>query len=167
MSSIVPKMSNRDRERERDRYRDRYRAIFKKDSEHFRFPRDGKAVFKKKHLMTIFFYLTLSDKAHTMVVKLLMKGEFILQRMYDYSPTNQRMMYRDSSSYYRQSDRQTRSSTRCCIQPEGAFPQCTPVAMAFVPFQENNELYDDCKALERGTAFPCLDKPFLGGGCKC
>ncbi len=87
-----------------------------------------------------------------------------MQRMYDYPYNNQRM-YRDN--VYRQPEKHHHNSVRCCIQPEGKFPNCTPVAMAFIPFQEMSELYDDCKALERGTAFPCLDKPFLGGGCKC
>lgn len=87
-----------------------------------------------------------------------------MQRMYDYPSGNSRMM-RDN--YYRQAERNTYNYVKkCCIQPEGKFPECTPVAMAFVPFQEMTELYDDCKALERGTAFPCLDKPFLGGCCK-
>ncbi len=87
----------------------------------------------------------------------------ILQRMYDYSYHNQRM-YKEN--VYRQHDRKNQS-IRCCIQPEGAFPECTPIAMAYIPFQDVNEIYDECKALERGTAFPCLDKPFLGGGCRC
>ena len=36
------------------------------------------------------------------------------------------------------------------------------VAMAYVPWQEWGELYDEEKALARGTLFPDLDKPFLG-----
>ncbi len=94
-----------------------------------------------------------------------MKGVFILQRMYDYSHQNSRM-YSDTG-YYRQADRRQQINTKCCIQPEGEFPECTPVAMAFVPFQMSTEIYDDCKALARGTVFVCLDKPFMGGGCKC
>ena len=85
-----------------------------------------------------------------------------MQRMYDYG-NSPRMM---RENYYRQTERNNNYVKKCCIQPEGKFPECTPVAMAFVPFQEMTELYDDCKALERGTAFPCLDKPFLGGCCK-
>ena len=38
-----------------------------------------------------------------------------------------------------------------------------PLAMAYVPWQQWCDLYDETKALERGTLFPDLDKPFLGG----
>ena len=40
-----------------------------------------------------------------------------------------------------------------------------PLAMAYVPFQGWSELYDLEKGFQRGTIFPCLDKPFMGGGC--
>jgi hypothetical protein len=35
--------------------------------------------------------------------------------------------------------------------------------MAYVPLQGWGETYDSCKALQRGTLFPVLDKPFKGG----
>lgn len=46
-----------------------------------------------------------------------------------------------------------------------------PVAMAYVPWQQWNTLYDLEKGLETGTIFPELNRPFLGvrnvkGGCK-
>ena len=43
-----------------------------------------------------------------------------------------------------------------------------PLAMAYVPWQRFNQTYDLCKALQAGTIFPELDKPFCGkrGGCK-
>lgn len=44
------------------------------------------------------------------------------------------------------------------------FPKHVSVAMAYIPFQTNTETYEDIKALERGTLFPVLDKPFYGGG---
>lgn len=44
------------------------------------------------------------------------------------------------------------------------FPRSTPLAMAYVPFQQWNETYDDDKALARGTLFPELDLPFSKGG---
>lgn len=50
----------------------------------------------------------------------------------------------------------------CCKQPVGAFPMSTPVAMAYVPFQEWETPYEPEVALSRGTIFPSLDKPFLG-----
>ena len=37
-----------------------------------------------------------------------------------------------------------------------------PIAMAYVPWQTWHHIYDSCKALERGTIFEELDKPFLG-----
>jgi hypothetical protein len=39
-----------------------------------------------------------------------------------------------------------------------------PLAMAYVPWQSWNQVYEPPKALERGTLFPELDLPFLGGG---
>lgn len=38
------------------------------------------------------------------------------------------------------------------------------LAMAYVPWQHYKETYDPDKALEVGTIFPELDKPFLGRG---
>ncbi len=42
-----------------------------------------------------------------------------------------------------------------------------PVAMAYVPWQYFQEVYDPDKALRCGTIFPELNKPFLGrrGAC--
>ena len=44
-----------------------------------------------------------------------------------------------------------------------AFPPQTPVAMAYVPMQKLESLYEPENALMQGTAFPDLDKPFLDG----
>ncbi|MDD7515450.1 spore coat associated protein CotJA [Ruminococcus flavefaciens] len=44
------------------------------------------------------------------------------------------------------------------------FPRNTPLAMAYVPFQQWGDVYDDDKALSKGTLFPELDLPFSGGG---
>lgn len=44
------------------------------------------------------------------------------------------------------------------------FPEKTPLAMAYVPFQQWGETYGDDEALSRGTLFPELDLPFSGGG---
>ena len=43
-----------------------------------------------------------------------------------------------------------------------------PVAMAYVPWQYWENVYEADKALQQGTLFPELDKPFLGcrGGRK-
>lgn len=39
-----------------------------------------------------------------------------------------------------------------------------PLAMAYVPFQAWNQVYDPATALAHGTIFPELVLPFLGGG---
>lgn len=45
-------------------------------------------------------------------------------------------------------------------------PEDTTVAMAYVPFQQtNSKLYSPAQALEAGTAYPILDKPFYGSKC--
>ncbi len=54
----------------------------------------------------------------------------------------------------------------CSYSTMSAFPEKTPLAMAYVPFQGRIEAYPCEKALSRGTLFPCLDKPFLMGCCK-
>lgn len=43
-----------------------------------------------------------------------------------------------------------------------AFPAETPVGMAYVPYQKWKNVYEPSVALERGTVFEDLDKPFLG-----
>ncbi len=46
---------------------------------------------------------------------------------------------------------------------EGAQPIKNAVlAMAYVPMQEYGLLYDEADALDAGTLFPDLDKPFYG-----
>ncbi len=47
-------------------------------------------------------------------------------------------------------------------------PDNFPVAMAYVPWQRWNTVYDLEKGLPIGTIFPELNKPFLGvrGGCR-
>lgn len=47
------------------------------------------------------------------------------------------------------------------------FPAETPLAMAYVPFQQLNEVYDAENALKNGTLFPELNFPFLNGGDCC
>ncbi|MBO4453043.1 MAG: spore coat associated protein CotJA [Clostridia bacterium] len=46
---------------------------------------------------------------------------------------------------------------------ESTFPAKVSLAMAYVPFQRFENLYDPEKALARGTLFACLDLPFTGG----
>lgn len=44
-----------------------------------------------------------------------------------------------------------------------AFPEKTPIGMAYIPVQKWDGLYEASDALCRGTAFPELDFPFGGG----
>lgn len=41
-------------------------------------------------------------------------------------------------------------------------PDCLPLAMAYVPMQKWQKIYDPDVALSRGTLFEQLDLPFLG-----
>ncbi len=43
-----------------------------------------------------------------------------------------------------------------------ALPEDTAVTMAYVPFQLDKSCYSPEKALQEGTLFPVLDKPFCG-----
>lgn len=44
------------------------------------------------------------------------------------------------------------------------FPKNTPLAMAYVPFQQWNEVYTEDEAFKNGTLFPELNLPFERGG---
>lgn len=56
----------------------------------------------------------------------------------------------------------------CGRRPETSFPRDEYVlAMAYVPWQYFTNVYEPDKALEIGTIFPELDKPFLVGGRGC
>ena len=41
-----------------------------------------------------------------------------------------------------------------------------PIAMAYVPMQRWNQVYDMSRGLTRGTIFPELDLPFVIGRCR-
>ena len=49
------------------------------------------------------------------------------------------------------------------IDQRGIFPPATPVGMAYVPIQMFGQVYEPMMALDRGTIFPELDKPWLDG----
>lgn len=51
-----------------------------------------------------------------------------------------------------------------CTPNPTPFPKQTPAAMAYIPFQQFEQIYPPEKALDYGTVFPELNKPFLGGG---
>lgn len=42
----------------------------------------------------------------------------------------------------------------------------TVLAMAYVLIQQFENLYEIEEGFDRGTVFPELDKPFMGGGCR-
>lgn len=48
--------------------------------------------------------------------------------------------------------------------PLTPFPDETPLAMAYIPFQQWETPYNETKAFSKGTIFPSLDKPFIGKG---
>ena len=55
------------------------------------------------------------------------------------------------------------SAAAACGYKCGALPSCAPLAVGFVPAQENAQArYETEKALVRGTLFPGLDLPFMG-----
>jgi hypothetical protein len=45
----------------------------------------------------------------------------------------------------------------------GIFPENTPLAMAYVPFQQWGRIYSDDEAFDTGTLFPDLNFPFERG----
>lgn len=45
---------------------------------------------------------------------------------------------------------------------QSTFPARASLAMSYVPYQRFENLYDQSKALSRGTLFACLDLPFYG-----
>ena len=45
-----------------------------------------------------------------------------------------------------------------------ALPSDAAVAMAYVPMQTDTTVYDTEKAMQTGTLFPALNKPFAGAG---
>lgn len=49
------------------------------------------------------------------------------------------------------------------MQEEFAFPARVSLAMAYVPYQPFNNLYDNETGFDRGTIFKALDLPFMGG----
>lgn len=82
---------------------------------------------------------------------------------------------RDAEADTSRMEQPSLAEKKCMVQPrmtpaEGAAQSCVmpspccPVAMAYVPFQAFEELFDESKAFMVGTAFPSLFKPFMRGG---
>ncbi|MBQ3149694.1 MAG: spore coat associated protein CotJA [Clostridia bacterium] len=49
-------------------------------------------------------------------------------------------------------------------QKVSSLPYDAVAAMAYVPVQTDTTMYDEMKALQEGTLFPVLNKPFAGAG---
>ncbi len=58
-------------------------------------------------------------------------------------------------------NRRESCSNSGCRERE-ALPDCVRVAMAYVPYQQWNEIYAADKGFSAGTMFPCLNLPFEG-----
>lgn len=57
--------------------------------------------------------------------------------------------------------RQNPSARSECPDASGTMPSCAPLAVPYVPFQqENPSVYDKGDALSQGTLFPGLNLPF-------
>ena len=53
------------------------------------------------------------------------------------------------------------AATGGCEDANGTLPQCAPLAVPYVPFQQNSpDRYTQQQALASGTLFPGLDLPF-------
>ncbi len=73
-------------------------------------------------------------------------------------------------------DRYNRYTPRVCPCPrpmpreDAEYCVCTSqpisLAMAYVPVQEYKNVYRCCEALEKGTLFADLYKPYCMGGCR-
>lgn len=62
-------------------------------------------------------------------------------------------------------DYRMNSDMSCCDNGcrERSMLPCNPaLAMAYIPFQQWNDVYCAEKALSAGTVFPCLNLPFVG-----
>lgn len=58
---------------------------------------------------------------------------------------------------------QARTMVPCCDSDRMDSNHKFVVGMAYVPWQNFENVYDPCKGLSRGTIFADLDKPFKGG----
>ena len=86
------------------------------------------------------------------------------------SPSRSMGMYNGRNSSGRQTDFRAAvslSSGRQCEEDctrSNDFLKGTALAMAYVPWQQWQNIYEICRGFERGTIFEDLDKPFTGKG---
>lgn len=91
-----------------------------------------------------------------------MKGENCLKDQYEYMRMSAAMRHH----LLNEDAVNTSVMTTDHIETEmGRFPEKTPIAMAYVPYQQWGETYSHQDALCRGTIFKELDLPFAGGDC--
>ena len=58
-------------------------------------------------------------------------------------------------------ERDSKTNSGICEDGQGMLPQCAPLAVPYVPFQQNNpKRYSQQEALANGTLFPGLNLPF-------
>ena len=69
---------------------------------------------------------------------------------------------RQSGSWQNTSPSCRRNSEDCTRSDD--FLKGTTIAMAYVPWQQWQNVYEICRGFERGTIFEDLDKPFTGKG---
>ncbi len=61
---------------------------------------------------------------------------------------------------------QQRQIIKACHNSITPLPANPVVAMSYVPMQTDTTMFDEMKALDCGTLFPVLSKPFAGKCCK-
>lgn len=74
--------------------------------------------------------------------------------------------YVNRRSQQHMQQRQMPRNESCGMQLITPLPANFTVAMMYVPMQTDTSMFDEMKALECGTLFPVLNKPFAGKCCK-
>lgn len=67
---------------------------------------------------------------------------------------------------HRTMNRQPAKHEHCPASLISALPADYAVTMMYVPMQTDTSMHEDMQALECGTLFPVLYKPFAGKCCK-
>jgi hypothetical protein len=75
-------------------------------------------------------------------------------------------MNRAETQMNRAETQMNRMEDESCAPNRPPLPAVTVVAMAYIPFQQFNTVYEPEQGFEMGTIFPELNKPFLGGARK-
>ncbi|MGI6282986.1 spore coat associated protein CotJA [Caproicibacterium lactatifermentans] len=55
---------------------------------------------------------------------------------------------------------------KCAVQPLPPIPKDPALAMAYIPVQKFENLYQPEEGYQSGTLFRDLNKPFMGGAAK-